>query len=136
MYRIRKQFRFSMAHQLYSCFSECCKNAIHGHEYVLEVFFESKELNKDGMIIDFGEVKFLMDDYVDSWDHALVMPDSFPEEYLNSLKKFNKKIKIVNYNPSAENMAKDMYAKFKKHIPQTCKVRLHETTTGYAEYYE
>jgi 6-pyruvoyltetrahydropterin/6-carboxytetrahydropterin synthase len=134
MYTIRKLFRFEMAHQLSKAFSTACSEQIHGHSYVCEVFFRSDTLDDTGMIIDFGEVKAKIKDYIDSWDHSLVMPSDMPEEYLNCLKKFNKNLRIVNYNPTAEAMAKDMYLTIKKEIPQISKVRLHETVTGWAEY--
>ena len=136
MFIIRKIFKFEMAHQLKTCYSACCRDAIHGHHYLLELFFKSEKLDESGMVIDFGEVKEKLKEYINSWDHAIVMPNSFDSEYIDSLKKYNKKIKIVNYNPTAENMSNDIYDTIKKIFPQLSKVRLHETDTGYSEYYE
>ena len=135
MYTIRKLFRFEMAHQLSEAYSTACSEQIHGHSYVCEVFFKG-ELDHTGMIIDFGEVKAKIKDYIDSWDHSLVMPKDMPKEYLECLARFNKNLRIVDYNPTAEAMAKDMYETIKKDIPQVSKVRLHETATGWAEYEE
>jgi 6-pyruvoyltetrahydropterin/6-carboxytetrahydropterin synthase len=140
MYTIRKKFKFEYAHQLTTCFSECCKQCIHGHSAILEVFFQSETLNKDGMVIDFGEVKERLKNLVNKFDHALIMSDKFEKEYLDILKKYNKKIIIVNYNPTSEEMSKMFYNQIKGLIIGTNitlqKVRLHETDTGYAEYFE
>lgn len=136
MYTIRKQFKFEMSHQLVEAYSCACSDAIHGHSYVMELFLTSDKLDHTGMVMDFGEVKALINDYVDSWDHCLVMSSEFPKEYLEMLGKYNKKMKVVTYNPTAEAMANDMYYYIKDIIPQVSKVRLHETVTGWAEYYE
>ena len=143
MYTIRKLFKFEMAHQLSTAYSTACSEQIHGHSYICEVFFKSDELDETGMVIDFGEVKALIGEYMDFWDHSLVMPSDMPKEYLKALTKYNKKLQIVPYNPTAEAMAKDMYYRIKKLMrgsanpdiaDKVYKVRLHETTTGYAEY--
>lgn len=134
MYTIRKLFRFEMAHQLSKAYSTACSEQIHGHSYVCEVFFRSSNLDDTGMVIDFSEVKDKIKKYIDSWDHSLVMPNDMPEDYLKCLAMYNKNLRIVNYNPTAENMAKDMFYYIKTAVPQCFKVRLHETTTGYAEY--
>lgn len=136
MYTIRKKFKFEMAHQLSDAYSKCCSEQIHGHSYICELFFTARVLDKSGMVVDFGEVKAKIKDYIDSWDHCLVMPGTMPEDYIKTLIKYNKNIKVVEYNPTAENMAKDMYIQIKFIIPQLSKVRLHETDTGWAEYYE
>jgi len=134
MYTIRKKFKFEMAHQLDMAYSKACSEQIHGHSYICEMFFKGGELDESGMIIDFGEVKDKIKNYINSWDHSLVMPNTMPKQYIKCLKKYNKNLKIVNYNPTAENMARDIYGYVKSFFPQCCKIRLHETDTGYAEY--
>jgi len=134
MYTIRKQFKFEMAHQLLQAYSTACSEQIHGHSYLCEVFLASKKLDKTGMVVDFSAVKDKIGDYINSWDHALVMPSDMPNEYLDCLSKFNVNLKIVDYNPTAEAMAKDIFDYIKKQKLPVVKVRLHETTTGWAEY--
>ena len=141
MFTIRKEFKFEMAHRLVSSFHKPCQRP-HGHSYVLELFFTSNELNEDGMVIDFAQVKDIIGEYVDSWDHIMVLKASDPlvdvllGENIDKNIKAADGIKVVNYNPTAENMARDMYQYIKSVLPQLSKVRLHETTTGWAEYYE
>lgn len=146
MYIIRKQFKFEMAHQLFNSYSADCHENLHGHSYVMELYLKADKLDDTGMVVDFGAVKELIKDYISEWDHSLTMPKMFPTEYLNMLKKFTKKFRITNYNPTAENMAKDMFNtisniliyyqknNYKSIIYTVDKVRLHETTTGWAEY--
>lgn len=146
MYLIRKQFKFEMAHQLWDSYSKDCHENLHGHSYVFEIYLKSMDVDDTGMVVDFGEIKDVLKDYISQWDHSLTMPKMFPEEYLNMLAKYTKKFRITDYNPTAENMAKDMYKtlssklndyqleKNKKVNWLVYKVRLHETTTGWAEY--
>ena len=148
MYTIRKQFKFEMAHQLKDSYSAACHENLHGHSYLLELYFTSEDVDKDGMVVDFGEVKDIIGNYVNEWDHSLTMPIFFSKSYLNMLKKYTKKFRIMLCNPTAENMAKNMYQninillneyamKQKRTLNfKLSKVRLHETTTGWAEYYE
>jgi len=136
MYTIRKQFKFELAHQLDEAYSKCCKNTIHGHSYICEVFFSAEKLDDTGMVIDFGKIKNVIGSYMDSWDHALVIPDTMRGYYLESLRENNENLKIVPYNPTAENMAEDIYKSIKAMNLPVSKVRLHETTTGWAEYTE
>lgn len=145
MYRIRKQFKFEMAHQLEKAYSNACSDCIHGHSYILEVFFVSDIVDETGMVIDFGEINHYIKDLVDEWDHALVMSNNFSSRYLITLEEFNKKVKITPYNPTAELIAKDIYhdiyerltgsiLSIREGIIKIEKVRLHETKTGWAEY--
>lgn len=148
MFTIRKQFKFEMAHQLKDSYSAACHENLHGHSYVLELYFSSENVIKNGMVVDFGEVKDVIGDYVNSWDHSLTMPVFFDKEYLDILGRYTKKMRITSYNPTAENMAKAMFNEITKMINEyqektyrkvewtLSKVRLHETTTGWAEYTE
>lgn len=146
MHIIRKQFKFEMAHQLKTSYTVGCQN-LHGHSYTVEVFLTRPHLDITGMVVDFGKISDLFKNYInDYWDHSLVIPDTFDIEYLTTLKRYNKNVRIVNYNPTAENMAQQMYMFFNEaleseyHISKNerfvCKVRVHETVTGWAEYSE
>ena len=148
---IRKTFKMEMAHQLSKAFSKCCTDTIHGHSYKVEVFLRTNNggvacLNDAGMVVDFGEIKDILNDYFDQWDHALVMPSAMDGDYIYALKNYNKKLILVDYNPTAEMMARDMYGAVDRLLKQcradagmswyVCGVRVHETETGYAEFGE
>lgn len=95
------------------------------------------------MVVDFGRIKELIGDYMAMWDHALVMPSTMPAEYLQVLLNHNRNLLVVNYNPTAENMARDMAEgiwailfldRDGRDGVQLTAVRVHETETGYAEW--
>lgn len=138
MYRVRKLFKFEAAHVLEGAYSNECKY-IHGHSYKLEVFLASHTLNSDGMVLDFKELKEIVQPYVDTLDHCLIIKDTknIPLE-LDGYKFFE-----FGQNPTAENMAEWFYTFIEKNIRERYnawvvldKVRLWETETGYAEYYK
>jgi len=136
MIKIRKIFKLEMAHQLTEAYSTCCSECIHGHSYVVEVFLTSAVLLK-GMVIDFGELKALLQPWYSKWDHALVMHASAPKEYLDVLQKYNRHLIVLNMNPTAENMAYLFYKEIETVLPNhvsLLSVRVHETDTGYAEH--
>ena len=129
MFLIRKKFKFEAAHILDSSFSKCCQR-IHGHSYIVEIFVQSDTLNEDGMVIDFGELKKHVQPLIDSWDHSLILSR-------NSKNKFTDcDVRIMDVNPTAENMAKFLFDNIADKIGgRLSKVRVHETDTGYAEYW-
>lgn len=144
MFKIRKLFKFEMAHCLTSAYTQECLN-LHGHSYSLEVILQSASLNKDGMVIDFKKLKEIVQTKIlDRFDHAMVVVnDSKPFFYfLPELRNCGMKIVQVKYNPTAENMAKDFHYVLKNTLVQeirgfvSLEIILHETDTGYASYSE
>lgn len=141
VYRIRKLFRFEAAHQLLSAVTACCHETIHGHSYRVEVFISRPRLNADSMVADFGSLDW-MKEIIAQFDHALIMHEGAGAEYLDVLRRYNKKLLLARENPTAEWMAKDLYDRFRNHVlgsamealgMKLC-VRVHETETGFAEY--
>jgi len=136
MYQIRKKFKFEAAHMLTNAYSKECMN-VHGHSYIVEIFLRKEILNNEGMIFDFKKLKEIVKSVIDSWDHALIIEsviyNEVPKEQLKNLGK----IVCFPCNPTAENMAGILYNEVKRQIGSTLyKVRIHETETGYAEYWE
>jgi len=132
MYRIRKKFRFEAAHVLDSSYSKDCQN-LHGHSYIVELFFESIMLNDDAMLIDFGHIKDIVKPIIDKWDHSIIV-SGIGELGLPVSKQKELNVVELGYNPTAEVMAFVLWGLIRKHLPILSKVRVHETETGYAEY--
>lgn len=138
MYTIRKKFKFEASHVLDEAFSKDCLN-IHGHSYCMEVFISHKELNEDGMVMDFGRVKARIAPIIGEFDHACII--SFTNTKMKSFLQENKyKYFVMKQNPTAENMCKYFYTEIfnvlSPKLNYKLKIRLHETETGYAEYTE
>lgn len=139
MYKVRKLFKFEAAHILESSYSLDCQN-IHGHSYEVEVILKSKKLNKDGMVCDFGELKDVISSIFVDYDHSIIIPKSLAEKVNDFLAKH---AIIVDWNPTAENMAKYFYGMIKEEMliygfedVKLHKVIVHETKTGWSSYQE
>ncbi len=137
--QITKVFTFDAGHRL-SDYEGKCKR-LHGHTYHLEVTVEG-ELNKKGMVMDFGDLKSIFNEDIDSkFDHRFMLKigDKYNEAIAKALPKGDGSICWVDYNPTAENIAKDILEILKKKLSEPAigakiaKVRLYETPTSFAE---
>jgi len=86
--------RFHAAHYLKEYKGKCEK--VHGHTFHVEVRVLVKELDKTGIGIDFAEIKKAL---------ARILPD---HTLLNE---------IYDFNPTAENLARQMYLELKPLFP-------------------
>ena len=131
-----------MAHALYN-YAGKCKN-IHGHSYTLQVTVIGTPINEsgdpeDGLIIDFGDLKKIVNEnVVDQFDHALVMKKDYSEELNKALTTHFERLIYVDYQPTCENLILDFAGKIKTSLPELVQLHhlvLHETATAYCEWY-
>ncbi len=141
--RVTKQFSFEMAHALENYDGSC--RHIHGHSYKLFVTVKGTPLEdetnpKCGMVIDFGELKKIINSQIiERYDHALILKytESKSKLYADIQKEF-KKVELVDYQPTCENMialfSKVISAELPSHVTLHS-LKLHETETSYAQWY-
>lgn len=100
MKQVTKQYRTETAHRLLDYDGRCAY--IHGHSYLWEVTVESNQLDKQGMVVDFKELKQAMDHTLDPLDHALVLHHQDP-----LLAQLSGQGRVIRWpkNPTAENYA-------------------------------
>ena len=131
--KIAKEFRWEMGHRLPDHFGKC-KN-IHGHSYKMLVEF-SGELDKSGMIIDYYDVKKIINPVIEKLDHAF-MVNKNDKVVLDFLEKMDSKRVVVDFESTAENICKYLLNEVSKtSLPENVKeikVRVQETTKDYAE---
>jgi len=141
---IRKLFKFEGAHIVRDCSSVRCKESIHGHSYVVEVFLESHTVDNGQMVVDFGLLKTTVRDFLDSFDHAYAMWDRELPDFKKFMKTNSARWVEMPVSPSAEMFALMFYAVIERIINSTIfnngegfvelySVRVHETATGWAE---
>lgn len=141
---IRKKFKFEGAHIVRGCSSDRCKKSLHGHSYIVEVFFTSNKLDNGHMIYDFGLTKGTIRDIIDSFDHAYSAWNKESDEFMNFIKNNSDRYVIMPMSPSAEGYSLMLLYIIDKIIAatemnngegnvQVKSVRVHETETGYAE---
>lgn len=140
--RVTKLFHFEMAHSLHN-YDGLCKH-IHGHSYKMEVTLIGEPENKpnaikDGMVIDFGDLKRIVKkNVVDCFDHSYMVPSSYDKTHLAFLKKTTERLIVVNFQPTAENILVYIVKILQQHLPSHVdlySIRLSETATSYAEWF-
>ncbi len=140
--RVTKMFEFEMAHALHN-YDGLCRN-IHGHTYKLSVtVIGEPEPNHDstklGMVMDFGNLKRIVKpNIVDKFDHSVLLSHKEDTKYFEEENKLFKRIHIVNFQPTAENMVIHFADIIKPLLPENIKlhsIKLHETTNSFAEWY-
>jgi len=122
MYVLAVRDEFSAAHRLPSTGGKC--EALHGHNWKVEVQVWAEELDGSGMAIDFHELKAAAREIVGELDHR----------YLNDLAAFQ------HENPTAENLARHIYERMVERLPtgrvKLDQVRVWESETTAASYRE
>ena len=140
--RVTKEFNFEIAHALWNYDGPCAN--IHGHSYKMFVTIlgepiKDDENPKNGMVIDFGDLKKIINEQiVHPMDHAITLSRKAFENLNCSDNQMFKKQYIVDYQPTCENMVIDFVEKIQSKLPKHIKLfslKLHETATSFAEWY-
>lgn len=91
MYELKVLTHFSAAHRLNNFYGKC--EALHGHNWKVEIFIRADSLDEAGLVLDFGKIK----------NHAKELLDEIDHTFLNELPAFR------NQNPSSENLARYLF---------------------------
>lgn len=146
-HEIKREFSFEAAHRLHLHKGKCQR--IHGHSYKVQVHLARPNgtVAKEGMVVDFGELKgfqTLLDEY---FDHQLLLYSGDPivialrdaidrgieQEVLCGLR-------VIGIIPTAENLAKYIYDMARVFVDSlsasilVTKVTIAETCTCEASY--
>ena len=109
MYTVIKRMEVSAAHSLKLSYRSKCEN-LHGHNWIITVYCRSKELNADGMVVDFSHIKQVVKEQLDHHN-------------LNE---------VLSFNPTAENIAAWVVKKF----PECYKAIVKESDGNVAQAYD
>ena len=134
--RITKIFSFEAAHALFG-YNGPCRN-IHGHSYKLFVTISGPVDFKTGMLLDFSDLKRIVHSHIiDPFDHALVLYEK--EQILENITDIlEKKILILPFNPTSENLVIHFSGLLIKNLPEPVRLhhlKLYETATSFTEWY-
>ena len=111
---ITRRLEFDSGHRIPNHDGQC--RHLHGHRYAIEVTLTGEVANHpgkadDGMVLDFGDIKKLTNQYVvDLWDHAFLVAkeDESLVAFLATLP--NHKTVVMEHVPTVENLANAAFA--------------------------
>ncbi len=131
--KIAKEFYWEMGHRL-RYHAGKCKN-LHGHSYKCMVEL-SGDPNANGMVLDYYDVKAVIEPIIDELDHSfMVCKDD--NELIEALDKLNSRKIVVDFETTAENICLYLLGKIRSsNLPsniRALKVRVFETENTYAE---
>ena len=134
-YRDRVEISFDAGHRLLNYQGKC--SSPHGHTFRAEVVVGGDSLNAIGLLLDFGDIKRILKEWIDdNWDHGFLLNSD--DHALVSALRAIPEAKIYEFpstNPSAEAMARSLYCVAERQLGETLhSVRVWESTTQYAEY--
>ena len=108
MFQVSVEGTFAAAHFLRDHEGGC--ERLHGHNYRVAVTVVGPTLNGNGLLIDFAEIKKLVNDVMGRLDHR----------FLNEVPPFDA------LNPSTENIAKHFCDEISVRLPEEPRIRVGE----------
>lgn len=122
MYELKIEDHFASAHNLRGYQGAC--EALHGHNWKIEVIVRAQTLNAIGLAVDFKDLKQAAGEVLEGLDH----------KYLNELEPFRE------VNPSSENIAAYIFREVDERIrgsgARVYKVTAWESEKACASYFE
>ena len=94
MFEIKVRENFEAAHRIAGYPGKC--DRLHGHSWSVEAVVRGDVLDGLGMLVDFKDVKGVLKNILEEWDHR----------FINELPPFSE-----GKNPTAENMAEEIFRK-------------------------
>ncbi len=121
MFELKIITQFAAAHRLENFYGKC--EALHGHNWKVEVFLSGEQLDEAGLLVDFGVIKARTNALLEEIDH----------KYLNELEAFREQ------NPSSENLARYLFERLSadpiREGVRVSRVSVWESDTSCASYY-
>jgi 6-pyruvoyltetrahydropterin/6-carboxytetrahydropterin synthase len=134
---IMRRIKFCAGHRLFGHGGKC--EHFHGHNYMADFFVTGDHVDAVGRVIDFADLKARVKGWIDeNWDHSFVVFDQDQNARAALEMVQPKRIFLLPYNPTAENMARYLLEEMCPKVlagsgARAVRVRLWETDESYAE---
>ena len=131
MYRVSREIEFCYGHRLLNYAGKC--RHLHGHNGRVRVVLEAEKLDSLGMLVDFGEIKRKVEQWIDdNLDHNMLLSKEDP--LLPVLIERGERVLVMDHNPTAENIARLIFDRTRESGLPVVEVILWETEKCYASY--
>ena len=106
MYKIERRFTLPIGHRLSKHKGRCF--SFHGHNFVVLVGVKAEHLNENDMVMDFSDLNFVVEGYLDRLDHCTLL-NKTDIEIAEQLKKLGSRVILVDHDPTAEKLSENIY---------------------------
>lgn len=113
---IFKEFTFEAAHRLPNLPADHKCTRLHGHSFRVAVYVTGPVAEREGWVMDFGDLKKAFKPIYDTLDH----------NYLNDIPGLE--------NPTSENLARWIWRELAPRLPMLSKLVIRETCTSGCVY--
>ncbi|MDP6467363.1 MAG: 6-carboxytetrahydropterin synthase [Pirellulaceae bacterium] len=132
MFRVTREIDFCYGHRLLNYDGKC--KYLHGHNGRAIITLESENLDDRGMVIDFSEIKRVVNQWIDdNLDHRMILQRADP--MVPILREMNEPVYLIDTNPTAENIARLIHEFAASHGFPIVQTQLWETPNCFATYY-
>ncbi len=133
MYTITKEVYFCYGHRLMNHPGKC--RNLHGHSVKASITIMADQLNDQGMVCDFADIKDCAEKYIDQQlDHNFLLHKD--DAIIPILEQQNERFLALDEHPTAEVLAKMIFQHLKSAGFQVDQVALWETASASACYRE
>ena len=113
MFRVTREIDFCYGHRLLNYDGKC--KYLHGHNGLAIITLESESLDDRGMVIDFSEIKRVVNQWIDdNLDHRMILQRADP--MVPILREMNEPVYLIDTNPTAENIARLIHEIGRAHV--------------------
>jgi len=115
--KLKLRHHFDAAHRL-EFHKGLCRN-LHGHRWDVLIEIEQEEV--ENMILDFGEIKKIIDEY----DHSCIL-SSTPENHDLLTLLYKMELRVIHFNdpPTAENLVRAIHGNLQEILPLQTKLKV------------
>lgn len=130
---VSKSVHFCYGHRLLRHPGKC--RHLHGHSARLVAHVQASSLDRQGMVVDFGDLKEVLEAFIkEKLDHNMLLEEGDP--LIPHLRELGERFLVVEGPPTAERIAKLVFDHLKARGYNVLAVELWETETSCARYEE
>lgn len=131
MFRVTRQIDFCYGHRLLNYDGKC--KYLHGHNGRAIIAIEAPKLDDRGMVLDFSDIKRVVSQWIDeNFDHRMLLHRDDPAVPI--LREMGEPLYLFDENPTAENIAKQIFDFTRSQGFPIVEAHLWETPNCYATY--